>query len=156
MNKYYFYDWDCHTNTDLDLSGEAYKHLIWTCCRYCKYVSFSVEKDSEISELEKFRVPASYDFMQKICKQQDPESRLEIRFYVADTELCDWMCATAESIFEWIRGWAYNNPEDPIFYREDGSVFLKSCIHEGELTLLPRKEEDITVVISAAPWKKQL
>jgi hypothetical protein len=52
-------------------------------------------------------------------------------------------------MFAWT---GYIMPEDPTFYRPDGSIFFKSTTHEGELTLMPRGDEDVSNVLSSGRW----
>ena len=56
-------------------------------------------------------------------------------------------------MFEWLDGWGYKNPEDPCFYRKDGSALFSSIIHEGELKLFYQDDEDITELLPKARWK---
>ncbi|MBE6625537.1 MAG: hypothetical protein E7622_07885 [Ruminococcaceae bacterium] len=57
-----------------------------------------------------------------------------------------------DSIFKWIDGWGFKNPEDPCFYRDDGSAFFTSVIHEGVVKLTPRENEDVSKIISNPLW----
>lgn len=43
-------------------------------------------------------------------------------------------------------------PEDPTFYRADGSIFLDCCAHEGEVFLYPEPREDISSVLAYGGW----
>ena len=56
-----------------------------------------------------------------------------------------------DSIFKWMYG-KVKKPEDIAFYREDGSVFLSSVIHEGEDSLFPREGEDISAILDLDNW----
>ena len=60
----------------------------------------------------------------------------------------------SDNLFGYIDGWGYTNPEDPTFYRSDGSVFLKSEIHEGEVWLMPRNNEDVSQIVADSNWIK--
>lgn len=46
-----------------------------------------------------------------------------------------------------------NKPEDLIFYREDGSVFFWSMLHEGLCIISCRENEDVKDVVSRRGWK---
>ncbi len=76
-----------------------------------------------------------------------------MRYYRLCPRLCEILICSAKSIFEWyqIIG-EYNNPENPTFYRPDGSVFLESNIHEGELILYVNEDEDVSEVVSLPGW----
>jgi len=67
-------------------------------------------------------------------------------------ELCELLLKITDSIFKWIDGWGFKNPEDPCFYRDDGSAFFTSVIHEGVVKLTPRENEDVSKIISNPLW----
>ena len=48
----------------------------------------------------------------------------------------------------------FNNPENPVFYRENGSIFFSSLIHEGEITLTVNDGEDVSKITMINGWKK--
>ena len=52
-------------------------------------------------------------------------------------------------------GQGHKNPEDPIFYRADGSKFFLSVIHEGELELYVNDSEDISAILDSIGFKLQ-
>lgn len=58
----------------------------------------------------------------------------------------------AEGVFEWLYGWGFKNPDDPTFYRSDGSVFFVSEIHEGICAIMPREEEPVEELLREIPW----
>ena len=149
MKKYVFYDVDSYTQESADWAGEDYIKLIKLCCKKCKTVSFMIKKPKNIVALalEKFRIekPENIAFLFSVSYSND---ELGIRYYKVCPELCDLLINSAQSIFEWLNGWGYENPEDPTFYRDDGSVFFYSIIHEGEIYLYPNENEDVKDIIS--------
>lgn len=46
----------------------------------------------------------------------------------------------------------FKNPEDPVFYRDDGSVFFSSIIHDGKCFLFPTDSENISDIVSSDHW----
>ena len=70
-----------------------------------------------------------------------------VKCYVVCDDLFNEMLEISDSLFKWIYGWGYTNPEDPTFYRDDDSVFFLSVIHDGECYLMPRVNEDVTAVV---------
>ena len=161
MNKYVFYDswWDGMNDYSYDITGDDYKKMIETCCKYSTVVSFIFfKKHSNINlakELEPYRIDCpdniTYTFSHYV---RDLIKNEEIRYYRVCPELCYLLTHCVGGIFEWIQGWGLNNPEEPTFYREDGSVFFTSTIHEGELYLTPRDDEDVSKIISIDGWRK--
>lgn len=155
--KYKFYDTDKFGINEYDISGNEYVELIHTCCKYCKTMSLRAACDnvSHLRELSNYRtndiafIPDAYRHYD--ISHNKPEN---IYYYNVCSELCELMLSISDSIFKWIYGWGYTNPEDPVFYRHDGSVFFSSIIHEGECTLIPRDDEDVNKIISSGNWIK--
>ena len=59
MPTLYFYDWDCYTNEDLELSREAYEALLDFCFSHSETISFLIVDDESIKYsdwLEQFRI----------------------------------------------------------------------------------------------------
>ena len=148
------YDKDEH----FDIIGEDYRRLIRTCCRYSAYFSVIVWNDeiSGAKELEKFRIPApptiTYEQMRGYF---DGVYSLDaVRYYKVTDELCELLLSMADAILEWLNGWGFQNPENPVFYREDGSVFFASVIHDGECMLDPREDEEdaVSAIVQCDGW----
>ena len=159
MKQLYFYDWDPYTDEEFDLCGVAYKALIDFCFLYSKTVSFMDFYSNTIpSWLKKYEIDqpkeitVSY-FDLGIGKKD--QSELNLHFYRACPEIHKWMLESANGIFEWLNGRGFHNPENPIFYREDGSIVFCSVIHDGELFVQYRKDEDVLSMISSAPWRSE-
>lgn len=157
MKQIYFYDWDPYTNEEFDLCGDAYKVLIDFCFAYSKTISFlgdydytipSWLKNYEIDQPKEITVSFFELGMGKVNREE-----LNLHFYRTCPEIHNWMLTSAKGIFEWLDGWGFHNPENPIFYREDGSVVFCSVVHDGELCLQYREDEDVSNVLSSAPWR---
>lgn len=156
--RYYFYDSNCYTGEDLYLRGKAYSSLIDFCFAHSQTISFSISKRQEIQHekwLEQFRIerPTEIicnDDLQWITNPNDNE----LRFYKACSQIHQWMLSYTDNMFEWIDGWGYHNPENPSFYRADGSLLLLSVIHEGELRANINGEEELNFssVRTLARW----
>ena len=155
MESYMFFNWNDYSDDDIDLTKEEYENLLSISCKYCDTVAFFItDENVKFQEkLEPFRIakPSNivYPFTTK-CKDEE----LGIRFYKACPELCKIMIESIGSIFEWLNARGFKNPEDPTFYRSDGSVFLDTTIHEGVLTLTPREDEDVSSILADSRWIK--
>lgn len=155
MKRYIF----CYTGerAGYDISGNDLIELLDTCCQYCTTLSLRITGSEIIyaEGLEKFRIPKD-DKITFVYEQYYPgmaaEEQPHVRYYRLCPELCDLLYKMADSIFEWINGFGFNNPEDPVFYRADGSLFFYSEIHEGECLLFPREGENVSRILSKEHW----
>lgn len=156
MKKYVFYDTDITGQEEYDIAGEDYRELIQICCKYCTIVSLRIThaETSFVNELEKYRIPKDKNitFVYKHYYGISSKNPTEVKFYRICPELYELLLKISESVFKWIYGWGYTNPEDPAFYRSDGSVFFSSIIHEGECTLTPINGENISKIIEKGHW----
>ena len=50
--------------------------------------------------------------------------------------------------------WGLKNPEDPAFYRKDGTPFFSTTIHEGYFTINADENEDISEILSKRDWEE--
>ena len=76
-----------------------------------------------------------------------------IKYYKCCIQTLEMIYSISNSIFDFEYG-ENNNPEDPCFYRSDGTVLFASQIHEGQCWLFPRENEDFTDILKAIPWNK--
>jgi len=160
MREYKFYDTDPMGLgwEEYDIVGKDYVDLIKTCCQYSKTLSFRIV-NAEIrytKDLEVYRIPKNknINFMSPaywINGKLD-----EIRYYQICPELCELLSQSVKSIYQWryISPESYTNPEDPTFYREDGSVFFTSVIHDGVCILTPREDENVDHIVKKEHWIK--
>jgi hypothetical protein len=167
--KYVFYAIEGYGEVEYDITGEELKNLWKICAQYSEYLSFSFMRYHDTiafeKELEAFRV-SDMDVISRCMKHTgyyhwylrlSVEERAkflqnELKFYRVCPELLALLSQIAAGIFKFMDG-EYPNPEDPTFYRADGSVFLHSIIHEGEVYLCPREDEDVSSILSNPLWQ---
>ena len=142
---FYFLDHDDSNSADLSISGKDYVSLIDTCFRYSVYFSLNIGflRRKSIS----IDLPKPYRIVEN-CKL--PSINADIAILPCSETTREYMLHRVEDLFEWI-DW-YNNPEDLIFYRQDGSIFFWSLIHEGVCCLVNRPQEDVTHIVSSSTW----
>lgn len=161
MSTYQFSDTDLYGQADYDIIGEQYQELLNTCFRYCSTfaVILAPGTSADISTWEPYRIPVTTTVREVYChygkpsaENQDHIGHYEIRYYRLNAILMQMISQKTQSLFSWISGWGLDNPNDPTFFREDGSVFFSSVIHEGICTLFPVGDEDVTGIISNGLW----
>lgn len=145
------------------MNGEDYKALIDLCGKYGATFALDVPPKEDvqvIDALEKFRIPTpdnityKFDSMTYINLETKTAVDSEIRFYKVTPELCSVLKEAVFSIYDWIYGYEnFKNPGDLMFFRADGSPLFTSCIHEGELYLHLRDDENADAVLSHCNWR---
>ena len=157
--KYKFYDTNIYgnCNEEYDICGDEYKIFLNTCFKYSKYFSMTVKTSpcqpydtKQLEEFEEYRILPDEDFFESTGVYSSPY--FEIRYYELCPKLFTLITKVTDSLFKWIDGKGYSNPEDPIFFREDGSVFFRSVIHEGYCELCVREGEDVLGVVDDNRW----
>ncbi len=157
MMIYRFYDADMTGHEERDVAGEAYSKLLQLCFRYSTTVSILLAPSfpEQLEVWEAFRIPVTpnvrevyshYGF-DTLC-DSDRFRGYEIRHYLLTPQIQTLIGMRTGSIFQWICAWGHQNPEDISFFREDGSVFFTSTIHEGHCTFCPREDEDISAILN--------
>ncbi|MBE6949668.1 MAG: hypothetical protein E7456_07490 [Ruminococcaceae bacterium] len=151
MKKYVFYDTDLTGQAQYDISGNEYLELIKTCCKYSTTFSLKITNTSHsiFKELARYKIPVTQSVLNAYQHYSD---KSDIHHYRLYNEIQETLLNTCGSIFQWINGWGYTNPDDPAFYRDDGSVFFESTIHEGICILYPLENEDISTIIENKLW----
>ena len=150
---YRFYDTDATGTANYDLTGEEYRVLLDKCFEYSAFLSFFVRSPgvSLPPALESCRIPVTpamaAHYERYAVAGQGHAYRLSPQSRSCILEITD-------SLFKWLDGWGQHHPEDPVFYRADGSVFFSSVIHDGFATLHPRENEDVSTVIQNPLWLK--
>ena len=164
MEKYIFYNTDLTGHEEYDISGEQYHALLEACFKYSD--SFSIILSSsckaDLSKWENYRIPveayakAVYSHYGDINTGTGDKIRdYEIRQYTLCPELCHLISQHTDTLFSWICGWGFDNPDDPAFFREDGSVFFNSTIHEGECVLYLKANETLSRSLLDNKWIKE-
>lgn len=141
---YIFKSWNDSWDFVYDIEDNMFQLLLEMCGKYCSYASFKYS-DSENKEAQnfqvfkKFLVSSNYSFSNNLSSgrsfsnqinKQTASPKQEIRYlYNVNTEFIEKMIELSPKLFSWIDGWGYHNPEDPYFYRADGSVFLATSVH---------------------------
>lgn len=170
MKKYVFYDTDLTGQAEYDIAGENYQLLIRCCFQHCHSVSVMVESNqiSEmhiLNELDKYRIlttpeaEAAYrgkygHYWQKEVVPRNNNPLCEIRQYILCPEVEQIFLKVADSIFSWLCGWEFRNPTDPTFFREDGSIFFASVVHDGECRLFIRETENAESILAIKGWSR--
>ncbi len=167
LKKYNFYDsdWLLGGNGDVeyDIRGEDFGKFLAICFRYSSCVAFCfrgfLQFQDVLSPFEiewpacvaKKDVPHGYPLIiPRTGRTQLPHTR----FYRVCPELYEALLSISDSLFSWLYGRGHCNPEDPTFYREDGSVFFSSVIHEGECHLYLRDGEDASEILGIPGWEE--
>lgn len=161
---------------DYDVTGDDYKKLITRLFKYssCFSLSFNApelavtsypEGSSFISKGYFYGYDNRGDYPEydkyiiKKVSVKPPQNVLgtcfgyELRFYRCCDETLEFLLTKFDSIFSLTPDLKDNhNPEDPYFYRSDGSVLFASEIHEGECWLMHRDNEDFTDILNEQQW----
>lgn len=152
---YVFQDTDPTGKEEYDISGEAFRALLHVCCRYSRILTLRFPQPIPAADaLEPYRIPYTDRLPIDIVYAHDGAMSLgEVRFYRVCPEIIAILPTIADSIFKWLCGWGYTNPEDPVFYRSDGSMFFWSCVHDGICMLAPRENEDVSALLADPLWR---
>lgn len=155
MRNFVFYDSDPGGHVERDVSGQQYEDLLKSIFEYA--YSFSVIlspyfKD-DIAHWDKYRIKPRAEVFEVYSHYGIPKPQAadkigdyEIRYYRLCPELCEMILDRTDSVFKWLCGWGYNNPDDPCFYRADGTLIFSSIIHEGECSLVLKETEYCPVI----------
>lgn len=146
---------DNDIQAEYDIVGKDYQDLIRVCCKYSQVLSFVIMQNnvSLMNEIKTFEVtPDPLIFDHSVFYDTGHHQKPYKKFYKVCPEMCDALLNHTDSIFSWICNSKYNNPEDITFYRNDGSVFFGSIIHDGICMISNREDEDINSIISNPLW----
>ena len=163
MNKCVFYDTDPTGHEEYDISGEQYHSLLETCFKYSASFSIALSPGckADLSKWDSYRIPVEDNVKALYSHYGDPNAvyadkigDYEIRQYKLCPELRHLIAQHTDSIFSWLCGWGFDNPDDPAFFREDGSVFFSSTIHEGECALYLKATESLPENLLDEKWTK--
>ena len=153
MIEYRFCDTDSSGMAEFDIAGIEYTALMDKCFEYCSAITLFI-RDTDITlppELEADRIPVTAEMSNYYKRYGDAG---QVRAYRLTPQSKYILLSIASSIFSWIDGWGQHNPEDPVFFRADGSVFLSAVVHEGHVSLFPRDDEDVNILLKNPNWIK--
>lgn len=146
---------------DEDINGQDYIDYIELCFKYSQYVSLFYEPFtaygrpnssgvSELKELQPYRIGC-------ITKNDWPLTTgipCTVCIYSCEKDVKKLFETRVNSLFEWQSYWdGCHNPQDPTFFRKDGSVFSYTSIHEGFSEVYNREGEDVKVLASNPKWR---
>lgn len=148
MKQYTFWDRDIFSNSGtFTISGKHYKVLLQKCFKYSKYLSLVVIDNSSpvIQRLSKWKVD------NPLIENTFIDSHRHF-LYVANKDVHNILLQNTNNMFE--RRLLQDDVvfEDLVFYRDDGSIFFDSILHEGECSLYPNDSEDISDIIKFGHW----
>jgi hypothetical protein len=165
MKKFIFCDSDPSGSEERDICGEEYYRMLDLCFMHCTHISFRIpDSNARVikkipEELMKYRIPVPqnvadiYRYYQ-YGKVKNLESQLF--YFPINEQVKGNIIRITDSIFKWTAYDNINNPEDPFFFRSDGSPFFISIIHEGEcaLCLTPEEEgkKELQSIVSHPYW----
>lgn len=144
---YYFLDHDDAECKELSIFGEEYTLLIDTCFRYssCFSLNTGFLRRKGIS----FDIPKPYKMVANFKLQS---TYPEMAILPCSKSTREYLVNRVNDLFEWID--LNNNPEDLTFYRQDGSIFFFSLIHEGVCCIANRQDEDVSEIVCNPYWHK--
>ena len=163
LNKYIFYDSDSSGDADYDIKGIEYRKLLSTCLKYCTSISFCFRKTNFPihwdERMENYRINVTIDVLKAYahygfaCDDTSFAGRYyDVRYYRLCQETLQLLLQMSDSLFSWVSDSINRKPDDPVFYRSDGSIFFFSCVHEGYCYLIPKPFEDVSDILSVGNW----
>ena len=167
MKKYYFVDYYYDSKTgreeEYNIESDRYNELLQFCFKHSKYFSFTFFPDRiNLPEwLLNIQLPKNHICLEWWSKHRTAYVSKGVTTYndifllELTPETKKWIEGVTDNIFSWMNRWEYKNPEDPVFYREDGSIMFFSVIHEGicELRLKEDEESDARQIINSPLWR---
>lgn len=161
--------WPIHFSYSADFIDDEYRELLALCGRYCSYISMEFPvKDvlpAKFDALNSFEIPmpkavvTARTCTEMIAYNDHGEPCSYVRFFRVCTELLELMSFLTDGLYDWCSimvdfasGTVDYRPEDPTFYRKDGSIFLVDVAHERMCILTPRNGEDVTSIVSHPKW----
>ena len=143
--QYTIFDRDVFCNSgEFVLSGAHYCTLISKCIQYSSCFSLYPCRLGDVmdKELAKWRVAPP------IARANEG---LRLLFYKSCSETYALLNKITNSLFGWEDNTnKYSN--DLTFYREDGTVFMETLVHEGECSIYPREDENVDDLLSFGNW----
>ena len=152
--SYLFFDHDGRGD-EIPCADYDFELLLNICFQYSEYVSFIVEESdfARYPELISYTVNEERDQLLEAYNMHVRYSRESaVSFFYCSEEFKKLILSISKDLWSFIHAWGFANPEDPTFYRRDGSVFFSAIVHEGEAVLYPRKSEDISAFLDRIQW----
>lgn len=144
---------------DVEIKGKNFELMLNVCFEYSKYVSFLVTETDfqKYSGLESFLVQEEKHMLSEMYDKYLRYSRTGIvKFFYCSNEFKSFILSITKDLWSLIHGWGFENPEDPVFYRNDGSVFFSAVIHEGYGTFYPQRDEDVSAFFKAVDFHTEI
>lgn len=150
---------DDNQNSPKDIYEDDYYSLLQTCFTYSKYFSLRFKRElyeypREICDSLNLLNPYMY---RSFSALEEPWcggglDRFSIYHCNANTYRIIKQCTN--KLFAWMPYWYEKKlPEDPTFFREDGSVFYCQVTHEDIAELYPLWNEDVHLIVSKKGWR---
>jgi len=160
MRKYYHYN--CNTENDEDTIKGNELELLWDVCfKYSEFFSVSfIEPAESINFFHEFQKNAI-----EVRKTNEwPGTRLitippnlyapYVAILPCNDETRRLISLVSNNLIEFVNCWGLKNPEDPAFYRKDGTPFFSTTIHEGYFAINADENEDISEILSKRVWEE--
>ena len=157
MQKYEYYNYNYYgdENIGYKFPKSAYRDLLKACFEHSSFFSVRImgikAADKIPQELDKFRIATSERVLElygiRTIYDGDSYATQEIRCYKLSAEVCDFILNFTDDLFEWNYVCGDENPEDPMFFRNDESVFFYSSIHDEYCYLLVKPNENVDSII---------
>ena len=141
MSYFAYFDRDYFRNAGhYPLVGDHCECLLRLCFEYSSVVSFLFRgsDSTALSPIEKWKVPAT-----------NTDDRL---VYKTSDAVLDVMISWTTYLFECPAIDSQVCMEDPVFYRADGTIFFEAITHEGECSIYPRNNENISALFGFGHW----
>ena len=160
--NYAFFDGnikDYSEDVEYDIQGKEHDELIRVCFQYSDTFSVLLGQNIPLADkLKPFEItvadPDGYEYAPPYYFIY-PEQLRALHFYRICPELYTILTDNIHSIWEWIDGWDFKNPENPHFYRADGTCFFMCNTHDGECFFYAREDEDVSVVVNKEHWYRE-
>lgn len=153
--KYAFFDGNCYEDVEYDIQGADHDELMRVCFTHSEVFSVLLGRDIPLADtLRPFEItvePECYEYAPPYACN-GPSMIRELHFYRVCPELYSILTENIHSIWEWIDGWDFKNPENPHFYRADGTCFFMCNTHDGECFFYTRDDEDVSSVVTKDHW----
>lgn len=144
---------DFYTNSgEYDLKGSEYSTFLGICARYSSVFSFRIY-EGITSERWK-QVLGSFQIAEPKWAdvEEDTFPISERKWFWCNTESVVALQSLEDNLFNMKTLHGLTNPEDIVFYRENGSIFAYAETDEGECIVYPEIEEDISELIRNPHW----